>query len=168
MLGPFAEIALTRIQEMLQLHVTTIVESVRLFLPSMLERKAGAIINVSSVAGFFPIPYIAEYAATKAFLITFSEALAEEAKEFNVHIQACCPGYTNTDFHVTAGYTPKHPFQAQSTNEVVQASLQGLEKNRSRVTIGWQGRLSDLIGRFFPRPHLVRLAGKRTKLSIVK
>jgi short-subunit dehydrogenase len=71
--GNFVEMPLASIQNMLQVHMNTIVESIRLFLPAMLARKQGAIITVASVAGFFPIPYISEYAATKAFLIAFSE-----------------------------------------------------------------------------------------------
>ena len=80
MYGDFATMALPRIQEMLRLHVNTVVDSTRLFLPPMIERQSGAIINVSSIAGFFPIPYMTEYAATKAFLIAFSEAIAEEVR----------------------------------------------------------------------------------------
>ena len=168
MFGHFVTMPIPHIQEMLQLHVNTIVESTRIFLPSMMERQAGAIINVASVAGFFPIPYIAEYAATKAFLISFSEALAEEVRESGVQIQACCPGYTKTDFHKTAGYSPRNPLRAQSAKEVVRASLEGLEKGRTRVTIGWQGRLSDFISRYAPRSILIRIAGNQTKPSTVK
>jgi len=103
MYGSFVDMALPRLHEMLRLHVNTVVDSTRLFLPSMIERKSGAIINVASLAGLFPIPYMAEYAATKAFIISFSEAIAEEVRPSGVYIQACCPGYTDTDFHQTAG-----------------------------------------------------------------
>ena len=153
---------LARIQEMLQLHVNTVVDSIRLFLPSTIEQRSGAIINVSSVAGFFPIPFMAEYAATKAFLIAFSEALAEEVRASGVSIQACCPGYTETDFHQTAGVKPRNPLKAQTAEEVVRASLSGLDARRTRVTVGWQGWLSDLVGRYFPRNKLIRIAGRKT------
>ena len=63
----------------------------------MIHQQSGAIINVASLAGLFPIPYMAEYAATKAFLISFSEALAEEVRGTGVYVQACCAGYTITD-----------------------------------------------------------------------
>ena len=161
MFGDFATMPLPRIQEMLHLHVTTVVDSTRLFLPNMIERQSGGIINVASVAGFFPIPYIAEYAATKAFMISFSEALAEEVRSAHVSIQACCPGYTDTDFHRTAGVNPRSPLRAQSVQEVVEASLRGLDARRTRVTVGWQGRLTDFISRYMPRTLLIRLAGNR-------
>ena len=150
-----------QIHQMLHLHMKTVVDSTRLFLPSMIEQQSGAIINVSSVAGFFPIPFMAEYAATKAFLISFSEALAEEVRGSGVTIQVCCPGYVQTDFHQTAGTQPQNPLKAQTSLEVVQASLRGLDKGKSRVVVGWQGRLTDFVSRFFPRTLLIRIAGDR-------
>ena len=78
--GEFVSHPLPRIQEMLHVHVRTVVESIRLFLPGMIERGSGTIINVASIAGLLPIPHFAEYAATKAFLVSFSEALAEETR----------------------------------------------------------------------------------------
>ena len=160
--GDFASMALPRIQEMLRLHVNTVVESTRLFLPSMIERQSGAIINVSSIAGFFPIPYMTEYAATKAFLVSFSEALAEEVKASGVQVQACCPGHTKTDFHRAAGVEPRNLLRTQSVQEVVDASLRGLDIGRTRVTVGWQGYFLDLLIRYSPRTRLIRMAGNRT------
>ena len=163
MYGSFVDMPLPRIHAMLQLHVNTVVDSTRLFLPSMIERKAGAIINVASLAGLIPIPFMAEYAATKAFIISFSEALAEEVRGSGVSIQACCPGYTKTDFHQTAGVKPRNPLKAQTSEEVVQTSLRGLDKRKPHITIGWQGRFTEFISRFFPRTLLIRIAGNRLK-----
>ena len=163
--GSFVDMPLPLIQEMLRLHVNTVVDSTRLFLPSMIERKAGAIINVSSLAGLFPIPYMTEYAATKAFMISFSEALAEEVRNSGVHIQACCPGYTKTDFHQTAGATPRNPLKAQTAEQVVHVSLRGLDKGKTHVTVGWQGRFTDFLSRYFPRTLLIRMAGQRVKTA---
>ncbi len=163
MYGEFANMPLPRIQKMLQLHINLVVESTRLFLPSMIERQTGAIINVASVAGFFPIPYIAEYAATKAFLISFSEAVAEEVRASRITVQACCPGFTETDFHKTAGHQPRNPFSPQQPDQVVTASLRALDARQSHVTIGWQGWLSQFASQVVPRRLLIRMAGKRTK-----
>jgi len=165
MYGSFVDMPLPRIHEMLRLHVNAVVDSTRLFLPSMIERKAGAIINVASLAGLFPIPYMAEYAATKAFMISFSEALAEEVRPSGVYIQACCPGYTDTDFHQTAGAKPRNPLKAHTSEQVVQTSLRGLDKGRPHVTVGWQGRFAEFLSRFFPRNLLIRRAGKRVKTA---
>jgi len=161
--GDFVDIPLSSIRKMLQLHINTIVESIRLFLPAMLIRKQGTIITVASVAGFFPIPYITEYAATKAFLIAFSEGLARETQNQGVTIQVCCPGFTDTDFHKSAGHQPKHVFFAQSPQQVVQASLQALQSKRTLVTIGWQGRLALWISKIVPHTIMMALAGKAVK-----
>ena len=163
MYGDFAEIPLARIRKMLQLHINTIVESIRLFVPAMLARKQGAIITVASVVGFFPIPYMTEYAATKAFLIAFSEGLARETHNQGVTIQVCCPGFTTTDFHQTAGHQPKHILFAQSAQQVVQTSLHALQTKRTLVTIGWQGRMALWISKIVPRTVLMALAGKFVK-----
>ncbi len=161
--GDFADMPLASIQGMLQLHINTIVENIRLFLPAMQTRKHGAIITVASVAGFFPIPYMTEYAATKAFLITFSEGLAHETKNQGVTIQVCCPGFTATDFHQTAGHQPNHTLSAQSPQEVVQTSLQALQSKRTVVTIGWQGRLAHWFSKIIPHPIAMTIAAKAVK-----
>jgi hypothetical protein len=161
--GDFAEMPLATIQNMLQLHINTVVESIRLFMPGMLAHKQGAIITVASVAGFFPIPYMTEYAATKAFLIAFSEGLARETRKQGVTIQVCCPGFTDTDFHQTAGHQPKQIFFAQSPQQVVQTSLQALHSKRTLVTIGWQGRLALWISKLVPNKILMAKAEKAVK-----
>lgn len=161
--GDFADMPLASIQNMLQLHINTIVESIRLFLPAMLDRKQGAIITVASVAGFFPIPYMTGYAATKAFLIAFSKGLARETQGQGVTIQVCCPGFTDTDFHQSAGHQPKQVFFAQSARQVVQTSLQALQSKRTLVTIGWQGRLALWISKIIPRSIIMAITGKAVK-----
>ncbi len=161
--GDFVDLPLENIRAMLQLHINTIVESTRLFLPAMLIRKQGTIITVASVAGFFPIPYMTEYAATKAFLIAFSQGLARETRNQGVTIQVCCPGFTDTDFHHTAGHQPKHVFFAQSPQQVVQTSLRALKFNKTLVTIGWQGRLALWLSKLVPHKFLMTLAGNAVK-----
>ncbi|MEX0830923.1 MAG: SDR family oxidoreductase [Nitrospirales bacterium] len=161
--GDFADMPLANIQSMLQLHINTIVESIRLFLPNMLACQQGAIITVASVAGLFPIPYMTEYAATKAFLIAFSEGLARETQSRGVTIQVCCPGFTNTDFHQTADHQPKQVFLAQSPQQVAQTSLQALQSKRTLVTIGWQGRLALWISKIIPHKILMAIAAKAVK-----
>lgn len=154
--GDFIAMPMARIQAMLRLHVNTVVESCRLFLPGMVERRSGAIINVASTAGFMPLAGMTEYAATKSFLIAFSGALAEEVRPFDVRVQVCCPGATLTDFHLTSGSHPKGPFTAQTAAEVVAASLCALESGRTVVTTHWSGALTDWLGRWVPRGVLAR------------
>ena len=166
--GEFAFQPMKPIQQMLHLHLQTVVESIRLFLPGMIERGGGAIINVSSIAGMFPIPYMAEYAATKAFLISFSEALAEEVRSTGVQIQACCPGQTETNFHSTAGFKPKNLFPIQTATDVVQTSLAALKKKQMFVTIGWPGKLFSVIAKWVPRKFLIKAAGQKIKKGLNK
>lgn len=161
--GPFVTMPVPRIREMVWLHVNTVIDSTRLFLPEMVERRRGTVIFVSSLAGFLPVPYMALYSATKAFLIAFAEALAEEVRGSGIRIQACCPGYTQTEFHERAGVTPPNPFNPLKAHEVVAASLHGLHRHQTRVPVGWQGTFVDLISRCFPRPLLVRLTAKWTR-----
>ena len=164
--GSFVDTPLPRVQQMLRLHVDAVVESVRLFLPSMIERKDGAIVTVASTAGFFPLPFMAEYAATKAFLISFSLALAEEVRSCGVRIQVCCPGSTQTDFHRTAGFRPSNPLGRDTPARVVQASLRGLRTHRVLVTVGWRGGLLRALSRCLPPAVVARMAGTWLKRGL--
>ena len=163
--GEFVSHSLPRIREMLHLHVQTVVESIRLFLPGMIERGSGTIINVASIVGLLPIPYFAEYAATKAFLVSFSEALAEETRETGVLIQACCPGQTETDFHDSSGFRPPGHLPMQTADQVAHTSLAALPNKGPVVTIGWQGKLTALAIKWLPRTFLVKSVGRITKLA---
>ena len=163
MYGPFHTHPPAEIRKMLQLHINTIVETIHLFLPTMIARRSGCIINVSSLAGFFSLPYMAEYAATKAFLISFSEALAEEVHPFDLKIQVCCPGQTETEFHATAGFRPRGFAHPQDPDEVVRVSLLALHSNRSTVTFGWQGQVATLLAKLFPRRFLARRSASRIR-----
>lgn len=161
--GEFVSHPLERIQQMVHLHIQTVMESIRLFLPGMIERGSGHIINVASIAGMLPIPFFAEYAASKAFLISFSEALAEEVKSTGVRIQVCCPGTTDTDFHDSAGFRPSSPIPSQTAAQVVRTSLSALQKNQTVVTIGWQGKLSSFLAKWVPKRILIKETGRRTR-----
>ena len=100
--GSFAEIPLARQLEILQVNVTALVALTGLFLPGMIERRRGGILNVGSVAGFVPGPNMAVYYATKAFVLSFSEALCEELRDTGVSVTNLCPGPTETNFSKTA------------------------------------------------------------------
>ncbi len=163
--GEFVSHPLPRIQEMLQLHIQTVVESMRLFLPGMVERGSGVIINVASLAGMLPIPYFAEYAATKAFMLSLSEALAREVRPAGVYIQACCPGPTETDFHATAGVRSAGPFAFQTAAQVVRESLAAMRKKRTVVTIGRQGTWLAMVMKWMPKSVLVNMAARRARLT---
>ena len=150
--GEFVDMPMSRIQDMLALHLLTVTKLIRLFLPEMRERRRGAIINVSSVAGLMPLPYISLYAATKAFMVSLGDSVALEARKYGVVVQTCCPGRTATDFHETAGAKAyRAPGGEQTADEVVTESLAALDRGRSLVVTGWRNRLLTRIQRIVPR-----------------
>jgi short-subunit dehydrogenase len=142
-LGDFAELPLERELEMIDLNIRALVALTHRYLPKMRERKNGVIINVSSTASFQPIPYMAAYAASKAFVTSFSEALAEENRAFGITVQSLCPGATDTNFFNAAHIKdPVAVKGVQTPEQVVEASLRGVEKNRTRVISGLVNKLT--------------------------
>ncbi len=101
-MGEFTKLDLDHGLNMIDLNVRSLVELTHRFLVPMRERKGGSIINVASTAGFQAVPFMAAYAATKAFVLSFSEALAEENRPFGIKIMALCPGVTETSFFEAA------------------------------------------------------------------
>ncbi|TLY25761.1 MAG: SDR family oxidoreductase [Nitrospirae bacterium] len=157
--GEFVDMPMPRIQEMLVLHLLTVTKLVRLFLPEMRERRKGAIINVASVAGLLPLPYLSLYAATKAFMVSLGAGLALEAQKYGVMIQTCCPGRTATDFQATAGIKPYWaPGDQQTADEVVSESLAALDRGRDFVVTGWRNRLLTHVQKLVPRRVVLRTA----------
>src|SRR5882672_4174210 len=122
---------------MIDLNIKALVELTHRFIQPMLERKQGAIINVASTAAFQAVPYMATYAATKAFVLSFSEALWEENRSFGVTVMALCPGVTDTNFF-EAAHGKKPPARTtQTAEEVVDTALSGLARQNSNIVSGW-------------------------------
>src|SRR4029079_12676550 len=133
-MGDFAELDLERELEMIELNITAVVALTPHFLKGMRERKRGTIINVSSGAGFQPIPFFATYAATKAFVTSFTEAVAEENRPFGIKILALCPGTTKTNFFAASKI--EDPVQIkglQTPEQVVETALKAVKRGRSKV-----------------------------------
>jgi len=129
--------------DMLNVHVMAVNHLTRAALQNMVPKRHGAIINVSSVAGFGPTFSSSNYCATKAYLIRFSEGLALELKPHNVAVQVLCPGYTHTGFHSTPEYVNRFnkssipKFAWLSSRFVVARSLQALDRGKVVVVPGW-------------------------------
>lgn len=167
--GAFSDRQLSKQIEMIQLNITSLVELTYLFLPAMQQRKRGSIINVSSIAGFQPLPYLSVYAASKAFVLSFSEALWAENKDKGVHILALCPGPTESNFFEVAEF-PQSLQERQnqgyvSAEEVVRDALKALEKNQPTVVTG--GLVNQIIvnlPRFLPRQMLLSAVEKQFRI----
>jgi len=141
--GRFAEQPPEILRSMIDLNVTAVVELTRGLLPAMLARRQGAVVNVSSTAAFQPVPYLTVYAASKAFVLSFTEGLAVELAGTGVRVQVLCPGPTATEFFEVAGthsglLARKMP--SMTAAEVVEISLRALEHGRLRVVAGLANR----------------------------
>ena len=159
-MGDFSKIDLDRQLNTIDLNVSAVVDLTYRFLAPMRERKQGAIINVASTAGFQPVPFMAVYAATKAFVLSFSEALWEENRTFGVTVMALCPGVTETNFF-EAAHGHKPPARAaQTPEEVVDTALSGLARRKSHIVSGWTNLLMVEAERLAPRSLVVRMAGR--------
>lgn len=160
-LGEFAELSLPRQLEMIQVNITALVELTHLFLQPMQARRSGAIMNVASTAAFQAIPYFAVYAATKAFVLSFSEALMEEGRPYNIRVMALCPGSTETNFREVAGSQHLNaPRFSQSSEQVVEAGLTALQQGRAFVISGAPNKVQTHLERLVPRKLVTQMAGK--------
>lgn len=157
--GQFDTLDTEREQQEILLNVATLVELTHFFLPLMVERHQGAIINVASLAAYQPTPYMAVYGATKAFVLSFTEALWGEYQGQGVRILALSPGETATEFFKALGddrySTPAG--NAERPEKVVQVGLRALAQGRPSVISGRQNALSAHLLRFFPRRMVVRV-----------
>jgi len=161
LIGRFAELDAARERQMIDLNVGTLTELCRAVAPQMIERKSGAILNVASTAAFQPGPKMAVYFATKAFVLSLSEALHEELKPHGIKVSCLCPGPTRTEFGEVAGFGGNALFDhvAMSAKDVVAKGLTGLERNRAVVVTGWMNKVAAASTRFAPRPIVRKIAG---------
>lgn len=143
------------VQRMLELNVTALTALTYAMLPGMLERQSGAVVNIASLAAFQPVVYMPAYGATKSYVLHFSESLWAEARAKNVLVMAVCPGFTKTEFFDVAGMKGWYTKFAQTTNEVVAASIKSLRRRRPFVVCGWLNWLTSLLPRFISRRLIV-------------
>jgi short-subunit dehydrogenase len=161
LIGRFAELDAKRLRQMIDLNVGTLNDLCRAVAPAMIERKSGAILNVASTAAFQPGPKMAVYFATKAFVLSLSEALHEELKPHGIKVSCLCPGPTRTEFGEVAGFGGNGLFDrvAMDAAAVVRTGLAGLDKNRAVVVPGLVNKLTANSGRFAPRSVVRKIAG---------
>ncbi len=163
-MGDFANLELENELEMISLNVLALVALTHRYLQKMRERQSGTIINVASTASFQPVPFMATYAATKAFVKSFSEAIAEENRLFNITVTALCPGPTETNFFDASniGANVKDAFMKkgmQTPEAVVEAALSAVKRGKSSVVSGWTNYLTARLGNFVPNSLITRAVG---------
>ena len=158
--GDFATIELERELQMIELNIEALVALTFHYLRPMRGRRSGQIINVASTAAFQPVPYMATYAATKAFVLSFSEALWEENRSFGIQVMALCPGVTDTNFFEAARSERPPGRIMQTPEEVVDAAFRGLVRRQSYVISGWPNYLLAQSERLVPRSLIARLIGR--------
>jgi len=161
--GQFAELDGERQREMIDLNCGALAELARAVLPAMIARQAGGILNVASTAAFQPGPGMAVYFATKAFVLSFSEALHDEAKPHDIKVSCLCPGPTRTEFRSVSGFDPKGRLAKLSADaaSVVWAGLKGLERNQAVVVPGLSNKIISQAHRLLPRAVMRRAARMR-------
>ncbi len=160
-MGDFANLELEKELEMIGLNVMALVALTHRYLEQMRKRKSGTIINVSSTASFQPIPFMATYAATKAFVSSFSEAIAEENRPHGIRVLSLCPGTTDTNFFAASGITDPVKIKGiQASEEVVEAALNALKRGKSSVVSGWANSLATALGSLTPNSLVTRTVGR--------
>ena len=149
------------------LNVTATLRLAHAVIPQMKARRTGAIVSVSSIAAFQPIPYMATYCSTKAFNLMHSMALRHELSDFGVRVVTVCPGPTQTEFNGVAR-VPGTPtgMERDSADEVVAEAIRALRSNRPFVVTGWRSKLMSLGSRFAPKEFSTWLTKKMLASSL--
>lgn len=163
--GKFWSLPLKEQSALMRLQIEAMMELTFHLLPRMIERRQGGIINVSSMTGFQPIPYATTYAATKAFMNSFSMALREELKPYGIAVVTLCPGGTRTNFVNIGARQGRHKFPGgpQPPEEVVDEGLRKLDRKGGLVIPRFGNKASVFSQRFLPRSAVAKLLAKMSK-----
>jgi short-subunit dehydrogenase len=166
-LGRFLELDLGKETDVVRLNVEAVHELTGAFLPRMVEQASGAILNVASTAAFQPLPGFATYAASKAFVHSFSEALHSEVSGSGVSVTSLCPGFTKTEFEQAAGAedeAQKLPgFTWMESEDVARQGIEGMIAGKRSVVPGMINKVTSTSGRFMPRTVLLPLIDRVSK-----
>jgi len=160
--GMFAECDWNKQEKMINLNITALAHLTRLFLPDMIERGEGKILNVASLASFQPGPTMSVYFASKAFVLSFSEAINNEVRDKGISVTALCPGSTESNFHAVAMDDPNlvEDRKMQSAKEVAEIGYRAMMKGKPVVIPGFKNAFLAFAVRFFPREFITKMARK--------
>ena len=154
--GRFYELPAERESEEVTLNALALMELTRAVLPGMVERGTGAVLNIASIAGFQPIPFMAVYSASKAFVLTFSEAVQEELHGTGVSVTALCPGPVPTEWaEIASAERFSIPLAQVSPEEVAEQAIQGMLSGKRGVVPGVVPKIASASGRLLPRSVLL-------------
>lgn len=161
--GGFVDLGPERQVDMVELNCVAVVELTAAFLPGMLQRRSGGVLNVASTAAFLPIPMMATYAASKAFVLSFSQALFHEARREGVHVLALCPGPVATNF--TSGFSEQHLAnrlfaRAPSAESIVGKAVDAFAAGHSTYLPGTTARAGALVSKVLPRRVVAGAVGR--------
>lgn len=159
---PFIEEDAQWIRNELAVNVDTLVELTHEFLPGMVERNSGIVINIASTAAFQSLPYMAVYGATKAFVLSFTEALWGETRKTGVKVLAVCPGPTETEFFDAGGSSPAFGRFIRKRDHVMETTFKELAKRKPKGAVidGSLSKITAMSSRFFTRRFAIKLAGR--------
>lgn len=159
LMGKFDELDLHTQMEMIQLNIATLTALTYYFLPSLKNRKRGRILNIASTAAFQPGPLMAVYFATKAFVLSFSEALVEELKDSNVTVTTLCPGATKTNFGTVANVEGSKMFsRAMEPDQVAKKGYQAMIRGKRVIVTGGLNKVGAIGTKFMPRSVTAKIA----------
>lgn len=159
--GEFADTKLQRELEMIQVNISALTHLTKLFLPAMIKRKSGRVLNVASTAAFQPGPLMAVYYATKAYVLSFSQALAEELRDTGVTVTVLCPGPTATDFAASAEVGNSRLFSAfglAQPDDVAEFGVAAMMHGRRIAIPGIRNKIVAQSSRFAPRAIVTKLS----------
>lgn len=160
--GPFADSKLSIDLEMIYLNISSLLILNRLFLGDMLKKNSGRIMNVASTAAFQPGPFMAVYYATKAFVLSFSEAVSEELSGTNVTVSCLCPGPTETEFQNRAGIRDtkmmnRKKFTVMTAEEVAKKGYKQMMKGKRIIIPGFMNKSGSVLAKFLPRKLITKI-----------
>lgn len=165
--GKFVKTDLHAEVKMIQLNVTSPVELTKRFLAAMVERRSGRILNVASTAAFVPGPWMSIYYASKAFLLSFSEAIAYELKPHGISVTTLCPGPTESEFKVRAGSERSRLFEAflMDAPTVARAGFAGMMRGKAVVIPGLRNKMIPVAARVVPRGMIAYMSHRAARPS---
>jgi short-subunit dehydrogenase len=158
--GQFAQLELQGELDLMQVNMTSLVELTRRFVTPMLARREGRILNIASTAAYQPGPSMALYYASKAFVLSFSCALARELEGSGVTVTTLCPGVTRSQFHARANLQRSKGFAMMDADEVARIGYRAMMRGKPVVIAGWMNRLLAALAKASPVTFSAKIAGK--------